>query len=169
MNSISFFLCLREWLRGRPTGRPRLERIESYYRCRCPSFTPEMLTYRVSASADAIRKATETNTANTTETANAAYRRSFADFSGVNDAAFSVTETAGPWDGPAYWLNALVRSLTRPIKLRIGIAARVLLEISFRSLLLLRQKSGLPGLNERKRMASDVSYVSSSEHDGKAR
>ena len=48
-------------------------------------------------------------------------------FSGVNDAAFSVTETAGPWDGPAYWLNALVRSLTRPIKRRIGIAARVLL------------------------------------------
>ena len=47
--------------------------------------------------------------------------------SGVNDAAFSVTETAGPWDGPAYWLNALVRSLTRPIKRRIGIAARVLL------------------------------------------
>jgi len=30
--------------------------------------------------------------------------------------AFSVTETAGPWDGPAYWLNALLRSLTRPIK-----------------------------------------------------
>lgn len=91
-----------------------------------------MLTYRVSASAAAIRNATETNTANTTETANAAdtgaaYRRSFAYFSGVNDAAFSVTETAGPWDGPAYWLNALVRSLTRPIKRRIGIAARVLL------------------------------------------
>lgn len=99
----------------------------------------------------------------------AAYRRSFAYFSGVNDAAFSVTETAGPWDGPASWLNALVRSLTRPIKRRIGIAARVLLEISFRSPLLLRQKSCLPGLNERKRMASDVSYVSSSEHDGKAR
>ena len=62
-----------------------------------------MLTYRVSASAAAIRNATETNTANTTETANAAdtgaaYRRSFAYFSGVNDAAFSVTETAGPWD-----------------------------------------------------------------------
>lgn len=48
---------------------------------------------------------------------------SFAYFSGVNDAAFSVTETAGPWDGPAYWLNALVRSLTRPIKRRIGIAS----------------------------------------------
>lgn len=132
MNSISFFLCLRELLRGRPTGRPRLERIESYYRCRCRAFTPEMLTYRVSASAAAIRNATETNTANTTETANAAdtgaaYRRSFAYFSGVNDAAFSVTETAGPWDGPAYWLNALVRSLTRPRKRRIGIAARVLL------------------------------------------
>ncbi|KAK9982671.1 hypothetical protein SO802_035404 [Lithocarpus litseifolius] len=98
---------------GRPTGRPRLERIESYYRCRCRAFTPEMLTYRVSASAAAIRNATETNTANTTETANAAdtgaaYRRSFAYFSGVNDAAFSVTETAGPWDGPAYWLNALL-------------------------------------------------------------
>lgn len=27
--------------------------------------------------------------------------RSFAYFSGVNDAAFSLTETAGPWDGPA--------------------------------------------------------------------
>lgn len=73
----------------------------------------------------------------------------------------TVTETAGPWVGPAYWLNALVRSLTHPI--RIGIAARVLLEISFRSPLFLRKK---PGLNERKRMASDVSYVS--EHDGKA-
>lgn len=82
-----------------------------------------MLTSIFSASAAAIRNATETNTANTTETANAAdtgaaYRRSFAYFSGsgVNDAAFSVTETAGPWDGPAYWLNALLRSLTRPIK-----------------------------------------------------
>lgn len=53
-------------------------------------------------------------------------------------------------------LNALVRSLMRPIKRRIRIAARVLLEILFRSPLLLRQKSGL---NERKRMASDVSYV----------
>lgn len=110
LNSISFLLCSR---RGRPTGRPRLERIESYYRCR--SFTPEMLTSRVSLSAAAIRKATETNTANAADT-EAAYRRSFAYLSGVNDAAFSVTETAGPWDGPAYWLNALVRSLTRPIK-----------------------------------------------------
>ena len=60
-----------------------------------------MLTYRVSPSAAAIRNATETKTANTTETANAAdtgaaYRRSFAYFSGVNDAAFFVTETAGP-------------------------------------------------------------------------
>lgn len=113
LNSISFLLCSRELLRGRPTGRPRLERIESYYRCRCRSFTPEMLTSRVSLSAAAIRKATETNTANAADT-EAAYRRSFAYLSGVNDAAFSVTETAG--HGPAYWLNALVRSLTRPIK-----------------------------------------------------
>ncbi|KAK4833119.1 hypothetical protein QYF36_020657 [Acer negundo] len=65
-----------------------------------------MLTSRVSLSAAAIRKATETNTANAADT-EAAYRRSFAYLSGVNDAAFSVTETAGPWDGPAYWLNAL--------------------------------------------------------------
>lgn len=72
-----------------------------------------MLTSRVSLSAAAIRKATETNTANAADT-EAAYRRSFAYLSGVNDAAFSVTETAG--HGPAYWLNALVRSLTRPIK-----------------------------------------------------
>ena len=131
MNSISFFLCLQELLRGQPTGIPRLEWIESYYSCWCRAFTLEMLTYRVSTSVVAIRNATKTN-ANTTKTANvvdigAAYWWSFTYFSRVNNAAFSFTKTAGPWDGPAYWLNALVFSLTCPIKRRIGIAAHVLL------------------------------------------
>ena len=59
-----------------------------------------MLTYRVSAFVAAIRNATETNTVNTTETANAAdigaaHRRSFAYFSRVNDAAFSVLRSLG--------------------------------------------------------------------------
>ena len=66
-----------------------------------------MLTYRVSAFVATIRNATETNTANTTETTNAvdieaAYRRSFAYFSGVNDATFSVRKidkSTGEIDG----------------------------------------------------------------------
>lgn len=43
LNSISFLLCLRELLIGRPTGRPRLERIESYCRCRCRCCLPTAL------------------------------------------------------------------------------------------------------------------------------
>ncbi|PHU04984.1 hypothetical protein BC332_25806 [Capsicum chinense] len=43
LNSISFLLCLRELLIRRHTGRPRLERIELYYCCRCRCCLPMTL------------------------------------------------------------------------------------------------------------------------------